>query len=170
MSRELLDPARDNERNILDPNVSGEKLELLYGQMTNILLQLSNLRFSHIGSLVEEDDVGAGGSISVKGRPLIGNMIQQIAHNNAPESILPSRTYTSSNEWCRALADLHMAQLALQYNDAMEDEDDARDKYVARQLFRNLAAENRLFPEPFSSCCSDNDGDGFRLFSEDLRP
>lgn len=56
-----------------------------------------------------------------------------------------------------------MAQLAFQHNDAVEDEDDARDKYVARQLFRNLAAERRLAPEP------EPDG-GFRLFCEDFRP
>ncbi|KAK8005934.1 hypothetical protein PG991_012231 [Apiospora marii] len=91
MSRELLDPERDEERPILDPNVSEVKSELLYGQM----------------------------------------------------SILPTKTYTSSDEWYRALADLHMAQLVLQHNDAVLDEDDARVKYVARQV---------------------------RLFSEDLRP
>ncbi|KAK7978700.1 hypothetical protein PG988_006190 [Apiospora saccharicola] len=127
MSRELLDPARENQRPILDPKISEEKLELLYGQMANILLQLSNLRFTLLGSLVEED---GGGSASIKGRPLIGNMIQQVVHNNAPASILPTKTYTSSNEWYHALA--------LQHNDAVEDEDDARDKYVARQLFSEI--------------------------------
>jgi len=35
-------------------------------------------------------------------------------------------------------------QLVFQHNDAVEGEDDARDKYVARQLFRKLAADGRL--------------------------
>lgn len=45
----------------------------------------------------------------------------------------------------------------------MEDEGDARDKYVARQLFGKLAAERRLASEPESDGC-------FTLFSKDFRP
>ncbi|KAK7919974.1 hypothetical protein PG985_007996 [Apiospora marii] len=92
MSRELLDPERDEERPILDPNVSEVKSELLYGQM----------------------------------------------------SILPTKTYTSSDEWYRALADLHMAQLVLQHNDAVLDEDDARDKYRVRLFSEDLRPANVL--------------------------
>ena len=162
MSRELHDPARPDKRSILDPDVSEEKLEMLYGQMANILLQLSSLSFPIGGSLVEGDGADC---TSVGGRPLIANMAHLCVHTNAPASILPpSQTYHSSNEWYRALADMHMAQLALQHNDAVDDEDDARDKYVARQLFRNVAAENRIMPGALGS---DNQ---FRMFSEDFRP
>lgn len=59
---------------------------------------------------------------------------------------------------------MHMAQLAFQHNDAVEDEDDTRDKHVTRQLFRNLATEGHDVPE-----LSRTDGE-FRLFSEDFRP
>ncbi|KAH8171104.1 phosphotransferase enzyme family protein [Sarocladium implicatum] len=145
MSRELLDPDRGiDERPVLNPNITDDKLELLYRQMANILLQLSHLKFPRIGSLVED---GSQSIASVKGRPLTANMNDIV-------------TYDSANEWYSSLGDMHMIQLALQHNDAIEDEDDARDKYVARQLFRNLAKEKRLAKE-------DN---GFRLFSEDLRP
>ncbi|XXH01670.1 hypothetical protein Hte_008030 [Hypoxylon texense] len=87
-----------------------------------------------------------------------------IVHTNAPASILPSQTYESAEDWYKALADMHMAQLAFQQNDAVEDEDDVRDKHTARHLFRNLAAENRLMPDLSTS------NEGFRLFSEDFRP
>ncbi|KAI0887393.1 phosphotransferase family protein [Annulohypoxylon maeteangense] len=149
---------------ILDPNISEEKLEYLYAQMANILLQLFSLKFPRIGSLVEEEDK----TISVKGRPLIANMSDVAVHTNMPVSVLPkpSQTFATEDEWYSALADLHMAQLSYQHNDAIvdEDEDDARDKYVARQLFRNLVKEKRLFPRT-----SESDG-GFRLFCEDFRP
>ncbi|KAH6982295.1 hypothetical protein BKA56DRAFT_643904 [Ilyonectria sp. MPI-CAGE-AT-0026] len=79
-------------------------------------------------------------------------------------NILPSQTYASAGEWYSTLSDIHMAQLAFQHNDAVEDKEDAGDKYVARQLFRNLAAKGRLVPES-----SKSDGE-FRLFSEDFRP
>jgi hypothetical protein len=62
------------------------------------------------------------------------------------------------------IADMHMAQFALQYNDAVEDDDDARDKYVARQLFRRLATERRLLSD------KEDSGRDFRLYSQDLRP
>lgn len=129
MCRELLHPKRAaDKRPILDPDI-GEKLEFLYTQMANILLQLSSLKFPQIGSLIEEE---GGGSISVKGRPLIANMNDLVVHTNAPESILLSQTYASADEWFSTLADMHISQLTFQCSDAVEDEDDARDKYVAR--------------------------------------
>ncbi|KAK7979941.1 Isopenicillin N epimerase component 2 [Apiospora arundinis] len=147
ISRELLDPSRLDERSILDPNIDEKKLELMYAQMANILLQLSNLSFPRGGSLVMDKD--GSSPASVVGRPLISNMAHLVVHTNAPVSVLPpARTYDSSNEWYRDLADMHMAQLALQHNDAVDDEDDARDKYDPRAP-------------------PDNE---FRLFSEDWRP
>jgi len=161
MSRELLDPERPiHERPILNPDIGEEKLGFRYSQVASILLQLSSLKFPRIGSLVETEDES---SISVGGRPLIVNMTDLVVHTNAPASILPSGTYASTDEWYSALADMHLAQLAFQRNDAVEDEDDARDKYVARQLFRKLAADKRLAPNSASDT-------GFTLFSEDLRP
>ncbi|KAB5576254.1 phosphotransferase family protein [Coniochaeta sp. 2T2.1] len=164
MSRELLDPRRAaGQRPVLDPSISEEKLEFLYSQMANFLLQLFSLKFPRIGSLVEEK---GGDSVSIKGRPLIANMNDLVVHTGAPASILPSQTYTSTDEWYTALADMHVAQLAFQHNDAVEDKDDAYDKFTARQLFRNLDAERRLLtPDLLQS-----DNGGFRLFSEDFRP
>jgi hypothetical protein len=157
MSRVLLDPERRaDERPVLNPAISEECLENLYAQMANILLQLANLRFPRIGSLVEDG--------SVQGRPLLGNMGDIVVHTNAPLSTLPSQTYASADDWYHALADMHMAQFAFQCNNAVEDEDDARDKYIARQLFRNLCIQRRLWQDS-----EEFDGD-FRLYCEDLRP
>jgi aminoglycoside phosphotransferase (APT) family kinase protein len=161
MSRALLDPDRAPDmRPILDPNISDEKLEFLYSQMASIILQISSMKFDRLGSLVEDSN----GSISVAGRPLTSNMGDIVVHTGVPANILPSQTYASAGEWYSALADMHMAQLFFQRRDAVEDEEDARDKYVARQLFRNLAAERRLIPD------LPNSQQGFRLFSEDFRP
>ncbi|KAH8196430.1 hypothetical protein TruAng_009417 [Truncatella angustata] len=77
-----------------------------------------------------------------------------VVQTNAPASILPSQTYASADEWYRALADMHISQLAFQHNNAVEDEGDARDKY---------AAERRPASEPESE-------GGFTRFSEDFRP
>jgi hypothetical protein len=166
MSRALLDPTRPpQDRPVLDPSIGEAKLEKLYRQMANILLQLHALRFPRIGSLAREQD-NEDGDVNVKGRPLIQSMSHLVLHNNAPASsstVLPppERTYDSASEWFCALADMQMAALALQRNDCVDDAEDARDKYVARQLLRNLAGDDRLVTAG---------DDAFRLFSEDLRP
>lgn len=81
-----------------------------------------------------------------------------------PTGILPDKTYDTTKEWYGALTGMHMAQLALQYNDAAEDDGDVRDKYVARKLFRRVIGENKVFPD------RDDASGGFKLFSQGLRP
>lgn len=50
MPRALLDPERGiDKRPVLNPCITKEKLKILYGQMTNILLRVSILRFPRIG-------------------------------------------------------------------------------------------------------------------------
>ncbi|CAM1501615.1 Fc.00g035990.m01.CDS01 [Cosmosporella sp. VM-42] len=87
-----------------------------------------------------------------------------VVHTNTPVTVLPYQPYASENEWYNALCVMHMAQLEFQQHDAVEDGEDARDKYVARQLFRNLANERRLPPELSIS------GKEFILFPEDFGP
>lgn len=162
MSRALLDPQRPiDERPVLDPGIGQEKLELLYGQMANILLQLSSLSFPRIGALGQPHE---DGSVLVERRPLTPGMNELIVHTNMPKSILSDRTYNMAKEWYNALADMHIAQLTLQYNDVAEDDDDFRDKYVARKLFRRVVEEGNLFSD------KRRPSGEFRLYSQDLRP
>lgn len=155
-----LDPTDSHS---LDPKISDEKLEFLYRQMANIVLQLSTLSFPKIGSLVEDEE----GHISVAGRPLMQNMNSILDLTGSPASLLPGPThvYNTSQDWYHAMAHMHLIQLTFQQNNAVEDEDDARDKYVARQLFRHLASEGHL-----DSKSSEDHDTVFRIFSEDLRP
>ncbi|KAK8092532.1 Protein kinase-like domain [Apiospora kogelbergensis] len=67
---------------------------------------------------------------------------------------------------------MHLSQFVFQRNDAVkdDDEDDARDKYVARQLFRRLASKGQLSSQSEAGDASDTTTSPFRLFCEDLRP
>jgi hypothetical protein len=160
----LADPNDDVEDHYrLDPNISEERLDFLYRQMANIVVQLSTLEFPNIGSLLEDKE----GNISVAGRPLIMNMNKLGDHARVPPWILPTGTFSTADEWYSALADMHMAQLVFQHNDAVKDDEDAKEKYVARQLFRRLAVEGRLSQGMGNKFESDGT---FRLWSEDLRP
>lgn len=162
LSHALNNPLNEpDERHSLDPHIGEEKLEFLYRQMANIVLQLSQLRFPQIGSL----EVDESGQILPKGRPLIQNMNSIMEFTGIPSSFLPAKTLSSCQEWYTALADMHITQLTFQHNDAIEDEDDARDKYMARALFRRLASQGKLASEETSE-----EKDPYILYSEDLRP
>ncbi|CAK7220435.1 hypothetical protein SCUCBS95973_004154 [Sporothrix curviconia] len=176
LSRALMDPTRAlGKRPILDPNIDDHRLASIYAQVADILLQLDSLRFPRIGSLLEDP---ATGHIEVRGRPLLANMIDLVVHTDMPEEgILPAvdTTYDTAGAWFTALADVHLAQLVFQRRDAVEDIDDARDKYVARQLFRRAAAGGGFaaddMPVPGSPATLEaSEIPEISLFSEDLRP
>ena len=57
ISDALNTPGRPHEeRPILDPSVDEEKLQKLYRQIADVLLQLSTLSFSKIGSVTQVDE------------------------------------------------------------------------------------------------------------------
>ncbi|KPM40386.1 hypothetical protein AK830_g6187 [Neonectria ditissima] len=168
LSHALNDPLLGpTDSHSLDPNISKPKLRFLYKQMANIILQLSTLSFSRIRSLVQEKE----GQFSISGRPLMQNINSILEFTDSPACLLPLLThgFATSNEWYSAMADMHLIQLTFQHNNAVDDEGDARDKYIARQLFRKLASDGRL-ASGFDPPADEGRGPTFRLFSEDLRP
>lgn len=149
------------DRPILDPNVDNAKLELLYGQFADILLQLSTLQLPKIGSLVQIDDF----TWEVAKRPLSYNANELVRLGTLPRSKLPSasETFQSALSYFSTLADLHLEHLTHQRNDAVDSADDCRRKYIARSLFRKLAAEGR-----FTTYSTDLGP--FNIWCDDLRP
>ncbi|KAI1163982.1 hypothetical protein F5B18DRAFT_617228 [Nemania serpens] len=163
MSDALGNPASEmSHMQILDDNISERKLEHLYRQMANILLQLSELSFHSIGSLSEESE----DPFAVSKPPLISLMHAFTTQIDANPRFLPSGTYSTSKEWYCALADMHLTHLICQCNDNIRNEDDARDKYVARLLFRQLAYDGRLTSE----LGEEKGNETFRIYSEGLHP
>ncbi|KAH8177901.1 phosphotransferase enzyme family protein [Sarocladium implicatum] len=151
------------EDHVLDPNIEAEKLEFFYRQLANVLLQLSRLQFNKVGSLLQDGK----GNISASGRPLIQNMSHLMQFTGMPDAMLPSSPYADIKSWYAALAEMHIAQFTFQHNDAILDEYDAKDKFVARLLFRQLVSEDRLVSTADGESMHQPD---IRLFSEDLRP
>ncbi|KAG9253896.1 phosphotransferase family protein [Emericellopsis atlantica] len=147
---------------ILDPDINEEKLEQMYSQMADILLQLSRCNFTAIGSLGFRDEEDRP---EVATRPLSLNVSQLANFARVPHFQLPfiSTTFTTSSEYYTALADMHLQQLSFQRNQAIDSAEDCKKKYIARQLFRKLASESRLADAGF------NQGP-FKLWCDDLRP
>lgn len=146
---------------VLDPDINEETLFTTYGQMAGVLLQLWRHDFTSIGSF------GFAGSDNpepeVIRRPLSVNSAQVANFVRVPHYELPSSTFTSSSAYYSALADMHLQQLSYQRNQAVESADDCRKKYIARQLFRKLAAEDRLAEAEF-------DRGPFKFWCDDFRP
>ncbi|KAJ5730854.1 uncharacterized protein N7483_005362 [Penicillium malachiteum] len=148
-------------RLILDPNIDGPRLELLYRQFAGILIQLSKLQLPMIGSLVQIDDF----TWDVGQRPLSYNSNKLVRLGTLPRSELPemNETFQSASSYFSRLADLHIDHLIHQRNDAVDSADDRRRRYVARLMFRKLAREGR-----FTSSCTDLGP--FNICCDDLRP
>lgn len=182
MGHALQAPGQDpNETAILDPDISEIKLKALYVRMARCVLQLTQPTFPRIGALVETGP----NSHHVMGRPITLNMSNMVQLSNIPKSIFSPEgtTYQTADAWYVALAEMQIATLLFQHNDMISSEDDCRNKYVARQLFRRLAKEGRLatfgFADDNWSAWSQHaratlpmpDGSGsFRLWADDFRP
>ncbi|RHZ62284.1 uncharacterized protein CDV56_104203 [Aspergillus thermomutatus] len=119
------------DRPLLDPRIDSDKLEMLYGQLADILLQLSRLSFPRIGSLTQVDDF----TWEVTGRPLSINMNELIRLGTLPRSKLPATPFDTASSYLKALTELHLEHLVHQRNDAADSVNDCRRKFVARQLF-----------------------------------
>ncbi|KAJ9133890.1 Protein kinase-like domain [Pleurostoma richardsiae] len=143
MSARLTTPDDNpSKTHVLNSDISETVLEDLWSKAARCLLQLSRLTFPRIGALVKMD----GGSYDIAGRPITHNMTDMVRLANIPCTVLPQegKTYGTADEWYVALAEMHLAQLVFQRNDLVSSEDDCRNKYVARQIFRRLAKQGRL--------------------------
>lgn len=105
----LRNPTIDEKANTtdLDPNIPKDKLERMYRQVASIMLQLSSLEMPRIGSLQQHGD-----SFVVGGRPLTQEMNDLVVLGGIPPCVLPpeNKTYSTSDEWYGALADMHFAR------------------------------------------------------------
>ncbi|KAK0103317.1 hypothetical protein ONS95_005347 [Cadophora gregata] len=184
MGQPLETPRTDpNDTPVLNPHLSDVKLQSLYVKMARCVLQLAQPTFSRIGALSETSP----GSFDATGRPITINMSNMAQLSNVPTSIFPPEgtTYQTADSWYAALAEMQIVTLIFQHNDMVSSEDDCRNKYVARQLFRKLARKGQLanfaFVEDDWSAQAKSqmmpttlkapDGSGsFRLWSDDFRP
>jgi aminoglycoside phosphotransferase (APT) family kinase protein len=150
-----------DERGILDQAIDEDRLEMLYGQLAGILLQLFTPSLPRIGSLSQIDDF----TWEVTRRPLSMNMNELVRLGTLPRTKLPDlhTTFTTASSYLEALADLNIEHLVHQRNDSVESADDCRRKFIARRLFRKLARDKRL-TNPLL------DEGPFKIWCDDLRP
>ncbi|KAJ5291429.1 phosphotransferase enzyme family protein [Penicillium angulare] len=138
----------------LDATMSGPVIESTLRGMAHIVLELSKPIFTRVGTLVKESGVW-----KVANRPLTLNMNELVRVGNIPPDEFAEQSFDTANGYFQELAAQKLLHLEYQRNDAVEDENDCRKRYIARCLFRKIAQQ-------FST---DNSGP-FHLYCDDLRP
>ncbi|KAJ4415023.1 hypothetical protein N0V82_007605 [Gnomoniopsis sp. IMI 355080] len=169
-----------------DKTQSDKTLLKAYRQMANIMLQLSTIEGTAIGypslpkppkasllapssSASSPTEVPISNKSHISGvnhRAISQSTNDLVTMGGTPPSVLsPSHKTYNTAEYYQAMADMHLAHLAFQHNNAVLSRPDGREKYVARQLFRKLAREGRLAGEKRVY-----DKDVFKLWCDDMRP
>ena len=152
------------DRPVIDPAVSLGRLESVYAQMADILLQIARQSFPEIGSISRADPNDEFDDKFVVSRgPWTLNMNELVQVGNYPPDLLPQAAFKSASSYYESLACQHLIHLSTQRNDIIQSPEDCCAKYIARCLFRKLAREGRL-TNP------DTDNGPFKLYCDDLRP
>ncbi|RAK89708.1 phosphotransferase enzyme family protein [Aspergillus costaricaensis CBS 115574] len=149
LSNRLGDPAIQSPS--LNPNVSDSDIQSAYRVMAQVILELSKPIFSSIGALQEGFQMW-----KVAQRPLTLNMNELVRVGNLPPGIFAEGTFSTAGDYFEELARQQLLHLQYQRNDAVDDEQDCRKKYIARCLFRKIAREyNKQQSGPFHLYCDD---------------
>ncbi|ODM20999.1 hypothetical protein SI65_04052 [Aspergillus cristatus] len=143
----------DYKEHILNPDIDEKTLEILYGQMAGILLELWKLGFDRIGSLRLDE----AGKPSIEGPPLTRHLDELIRTSNV-NNCTPTGVYHTSFDYIFSLLEMQKIHLERQRNSVF-DAKDCREKYTCRHLMKTIAL----------SFIRNNNGP-FKLFSDDLRP
>ncbi|ESZ94651.1 phosphotransferase enzyme family protein [Sclerotinia borealis F-4128] len=139
-----------------NPNISEQKLKVLYREMANIVLEMSKPEFTRIGSLVQTVKNG----YTIGRRPITKHLNELAMNANLGPQHFSNSIYTTSVGYFESLVEQHMAQLRNQRNNCVTDEHDYKKKYIARCLFLRIAAHMAI---KYST-------GPFRLFCDDFRP
>lgn len=154
----LQQPTQSKEEVImLDPDINEIRLDFIYDQIADFLLQISRLEFSRIGA-ISKDTVS--NRWTVLGRPLTYDMNEVVTLAGYPAAQFDlTAPFDRASDYFAARAQDFRTHVETQRNIAGDDEDVAWNLFVARCCFAKLIPEY----------CIEESGP-FRLFCDDLRP
>ena len=124
----------EQEEVILATDIDDAKLDPVYEQLADYMLQLSRLDFSTIGAVTKSP----ANEWVATGRPLTYNMNElKTVVTNYPTCSFPTTPFTSAKAFLHCLADEHLVHLRTQRNLANSRED-AKKRFIARHRFKKL--------------------------------
>jgi hypothetical protein len=149
----LRDPANTKQL-YLNPQIDGDTLDTVFSQIADLMLQLYEFNFDHIGAISKD----LSGSWSVTGRPLTYSMNELATTAFYPVDTFPTTPFQSASEYFRCLVSEQKTHLWTQRN-LCGSPIEAHDRYVSRYLFAQSVDKYCL-----------NDHGPFKLFCDDFRP
>ncbi|KAI4869498.1 phosphotransferase enzyme family protein-like protein [Hypoxylon rubiginosum] len=153
----LQQPTEDKEeKKVLDPNIDEAKLDYIYDQIADFMLQLSRIEFPYIGALSKNAE---SGQWAVTGRPLTCDMNEVVTLGNYPSDCFSVAPFGRASEYFRARSRYFLTHLEAQRNIAGDNGGLAWSQFVARRNFDKLIPKYCL-----------NDTGPFRLYCDDMRP
>ena len=147
--------ANDQESLILNPNIDCTALNIIYHQIADYILQLSQLKFTHIGAISKGH---SSNTWSVTRRPLTYNMNELATVAGYPDDQLPAAPFDCASDYLRSVAKQHLTHLWTQRNLA-DNPEIAHKRFIARHRLAQL----------IQKYCVD-DGGPFVPFCDDMRP
>jgi hypothetical protein len=165
----LLKQPTESEKDevILADDVDDAKLDYVYEQLADYMLQLSRLNFNAIGAISKGLTAGEW---TVNKRPLMYNMNELVTVVSAyPTDNFPTAPFTSAKDFLNSLANEHLVHLETQRNLATSRED-AMKRFKARHRFKQLVAHYSLDDSgPFKPYCDDLQPTNMLADSDTLR-
>ncbi|KAF1841117.1 phosphotransferase enzyme family protein-like protein [Cucurbitaria berberidis CBS 394.84] len=153
----LRQPIQSEEDDIiLKEDIDAAKLDYVYEQLAEFMIELSRLDFDAIGAIVKNSDTDKWLATE---RPFTYNMYEMaVTVLNYPVDTFPAAPFRTTKEYLEYQSDENLTHLRVQRNLARNIQDIKR-RYIARHRFRQLIPKY----------CIDNNGP-FKLFCDDLQP
>ncbi|KAH7361277.1 putative altered inheritance of mitochondria protein 9, mitochondrial, partial [Pyrenochaeta sp. MPI-SDFR-AT-0127] len=153
----LKQPALSEEDNIiLRDDIDDTKLDFVYEQLAEFMIELSQLDFDAIGAIAKNSSTNKWLATE---RPFTYNMNEMaVTVSNYPVDTFPAAPFQTTKEYLTYQSDENLTHFRVQRNLA-GDAGDAKRRYIARHRFRQLIPQY----------CMDNNGP-FKLFCDDLQP
>jgi aminoglycoside phosphotransferase (APT) family kinase protein len=151
----LKKPVQSEEDDVYLRDDIDAKLDYVYEQLAEFLIELSRLDFNAIGTIVKTDT----NEWLASERPFTYNMNEMaVMVSNWPMDTFPTAPFRTTRDYLEYESSENLTHLRTQRNLANNAED-AKRRYIARHRFREL----------IPTYCMDNDGP-FKLFCDDLQP
>ncbi|KAF2768909.1 phosphotransferase enzyme family protein-like protein [Teratosphaeria nubilosa] len=154
LSDVLKDPS-DQRRLHLAPQIDRDTLDKVFVQLADIMLQLYQFNFNHIGAISKPASTD---SWSVTGRPLTYSMNELATTAFYPVDQFPTARFESASEYFQSLIAQQRTHLCTQRN-LCSSPTNAHDRYISHHLFAQLIDKH----------CTHDRGP-FKLFCDDFRP
>ncbi|KAF1952641.1 putative altered inheritance of mitochondria protein 9, mitochondrial [Byssothecium circinans] len=148
----------EEEEVIMREDIDDAKLDYVYEQMAEFMIELSRLDFDAIGAIAKDADTNRWLATE---KPFTYNMNEMaVSVSNYPVDTFPTAPFRTSREFFEYQSDENLTHLRVQRNVCKVPEQ-AKWRYIARQRFRQLIPKY----------CREQDNNGpFKLFCDDLQP